>query len=172
MDSIEPGSAPNPEDTRPPSPDAIPFITIPAERTRYASFLRRFSAYLLDNLLLAAFTCFVTAATLGDLTEAFADFDNFLFVAKLVISLNTAAFVGYFTITTGISGQTLGKYLMGIEVCLDGGGQIGYARAFVRSLSYFVSGFFLYIGFLFALFSKKSQAFHDLISGTVVLEKN
>ncbi|MBF0633933.1 MAG: RDD family protein, partial [Nitrospinae bacterium] len=69
-------------------------------------------------------------------------------------------------------GMTAGKYLMGVRVACDNGGQLGYSRAFVRSLSYFVSGFFLYIGFLLALFSKKKQALHDMISGTVVLEND
>jgi uncharacterized RDD family membrane protein YckC len=172
MDTLPSGSAPHPEDIQAPSLDVIAFTPLPMERIRYAPFFRRFFAYFLDNLLLVAFTCFVTAATIGDITTALTDFDKLLFVAELAYGLNTAAFIGYFTITTGSSGQTVGKYLLGVKVSLDGGGEIGYARAFVRSLSYFVSGFFVYLGFLFAIFSKKSQAFHDLISGTVVLEKN
>lgn len=172
MDTIPSGPAPYPEDIHIQSPGFMAFTPLPIERIRYASFSRRFFAYFLDNLLVAAFTCLVTAVTLGDITTAFADYDKLLFVAELVYGLNTVAFIGYFTITTGGSSQTAGKYLMDIKVSLDGGGEIGYSRAFVRSLSYFVSGIFLYMGFLFALFSKKSQAFHDLISGTVVLEKN
>jgi uncharacterized RDD family membrane protein YckC len=172
MDTLPSAPAPHPEDIQAASPDVIAFTPLLMERIRYASFFRRFSAYFLDNLLVAAFTCFVTAATLGDITAAFADFDKLLFLAELVYGLHSAAFIGYFTITTGSSGQTVGKYLLGVKVILDGGGEIGYARAFVRSLSYFVSGFFVYLGFLSAIFSKKSQAVHDLISGTVVLEKN
>jgi uncharacterized RDD family membrane protein YckC len=170
MDTIPSGHAPHQEYVQVSPSD----ITVPApvERIRYASFFRRFSAYFLDNLLIAAFTCFVTAVTLGDITTAFSDFDRLLFLVELVYGLHSAAFLGYFTITTGSSGQTVGKHLMGIKVSLDNGGEIGYPRALVRSLGYFVSGFFVYLGFLFAIFSKKSQAFHDLISGTVVLEKN
>jgi uncharacterized RDD family membrane protein YckC len=172
MDTLPFGPASRPEDFPAPPLDVIAGAPLLMERIRYASFFRRFFAYFLDNLLIAAFTCFVTAATMGDITAALADYDNLFFVVELICGLNTAAFIGYFTIATGSSGQTVGKYLMGITVSLDGGGQIGYARAFVRSISYFVSGFLVYLGFLFAIFSKKSQALHDLISGTVVLEKN
>jgi uncharacterized RDD family membrane protein YckC len=164
--------APLPEDGFVPPADGFAFTPLPLEQIRYASFSKRLFAYFMDNLLIAAFTCLVTAATLGDTMTALADYDKLVFVAGLVYGLNTAAFIGYFTITTGASGLTMGKYLMGVQVTCDGGGQVGYAKAFVRSLGYFVSGFALYLGFLFALFSKKSQTFHDLISGTVVLEKN
>lgn len=144
----------------------------PLAPVRYASFFKRLFAYSLDNLLIGVFTFFVTAVTLGDAVTTLADFDNLFFVAWMVYGLNCAAFIGYFTITTGSSGVTAGKYLVGLKVSRDGGGDVGYARAFVRSLSYFVSGFIFYMGFLFALFSKKSQALHDMIADTVVLEKN
>lgn len=144
----------------------------PVEQIRYASFFRRLFAYLLDNLLIAAFTAFVTTVTLGEAVTDITDFENIFLVAQMVYGLNSAAFIGYFTITTGSSGQTAGKYLMGVRVSRDDGGDIGYGTAFVRSLSYFISGFILYLGFLSALFSKKSQALHDMIAGTVVLEKN
>lgn len=144
----------------------------PMEQIRYASFSRRLFAYFLDNMLIAAFTSFVTAVTLGEAVTELTDFEKLFFVAQMVYGLNSAAFIGYFTITTGSSGLTAGKYLMGVRVSRDDGGDVGYARAFVRSLSYFISGFIFYLGFLSALFSKKNQAVHDLIAGTVVLEKN
>lgn len=127
---------------------------------------------MLDNLLIGAFTCFVTAATLGDAMALLEDYDRIFFVAEMVYGLHSFAFIGYFTITTGSSGMTAGKYLMGVQVACDSGVQVGYARAFVRSLGYFASGFILYLGFLLALFSKKNQALHDFIAGTVVLEKD
>lgn len=156
----------------------IPPLSVPAsalpplEQIRYASFPRRLSAYFLDNMLIAAFTCFVTAVTLGESAPDLADFEKLFSVAQMVYALNSAAFIGYFTITTGSSGLTAGKYLMGVKVSRADGGDVGYARAFARSLSYFISGFILYLGFLSALFSKKNQALHDLIADTVVLEKN
>ncbi len=172
METAPSSSEPLHGDGSVPYPDVLPIAPPPLELARYASFFKRLFAYFLDNLLIAAFTCFVTTVTLGDAVAALADFDNIVFVAWLVYGLNSAAFIGYFTITTGSSGMTAGKYLMGINVRRDGGGEVGYARAFVRSLSYFVSGFVFYLGFLSALFSKKSQALHDLIADTVVLEKN
>lgn len=127
---------------------------------------------MLDNLLIAAFTCFVTAVTLGDAMTLLEDYDKLFFVVEMIYGLHSFAFIGYFTITTGGSGMTAGKYLMGVQVVCDNGGPVGYAKALVRSLGYFVSGFILYLGFLLALFSKKNQALHDFIAGTVVLEKD
>lgn len=172
MEPVPSGFAPLQEQTPALIPNAPAFIPPTLEKVRYASFSKRLLAYLLDNLLIAAFTTFATAATLGDVMALLEDYDKLFFVAEMIYGLHSFAFIGYFTITTGSSGVTAGKYLMGVRVACDDGGQVGYARAFVRSLSYFVSGFFLYIGFLLALFSKKNQALHDIISGTVVLEKN
>ncbi|MBF0291917.1 MAG: RDD family protein [Nitrospinae bacterium] len=172
MEPVPSGFAPLQGQTPAPIPDAPAFIPLIPEKVRYASFSKRLFAYLLDNLLIAAFITFVTAATLGDAMTLLEDYDKLFFVAEMIYGLHSFAFIGYFTITTGSSGMTAGKYLMGVRVACDNGGQLGYSRAFVRSLSYFVSGFFLYIGFLLALFSKKKQALHDMISGTVVLEND
>lgn len=163
-----------PEDSYPAVAEPLPPIPPlpPEDCVKYASFLKRFLAYALDNLLIAAVTGVMMATSTAVTGIQIGEIDEALVLAWLVYGLNSAIFVGYFTLTTGRSGVTAGKYLMGIKVERDGGGDIGYSRAFVRSVGYFISGLFLYIGFLFALFSKKSQTFHDLIAGTVVLEKN
>lgn len=81
-------------------------------------------------------------------------------------------FIGYFTLSQGLSGQTFGKYLLGIQVVMADGAPISIGRALARTIGYYISGLFLYAGFIISLFDKRRQTFHDKIAGTVVVEKN
>ncbi len=75
----------------------------------------------------------------------------------------------YFTFWTGCSGQTLGKWALGLRVT-DRLGlyPIGYSRAFVRTLGYPLSLVFMGIGFLWIIEDRENRSWHDLISGTRV----
>jgi len=46
---------------------------------------------------------------------------------------------------------------------------MSYGIAFLRWVSYFISALPLYIGFVWAAFDGKKQAWHDKIAGTVVI---
>jgi uncharacterized RDD family membrane protein YckC len=44
--------------------------------------------------------------------------------------------------------------------------------AFVRSLFTFLSGYVLFLGFLWALWEKDRRGWHDQLAGTIVIPKN
>lgn len=70
------------------------------------------------------------------------------------------------------TGQTPGKKLLGLHVVNCQTGQIpGFGKMFVREIvGRFISGLFLGIGYIWAIFDKNSQAWHDKIAGTVVVK--
>ena len=70
-------------------------------------------------------------------------------------------------------GMTLGKWLMG-EMVVEklSGNYPGFWRMILREvIGKFVSGMLLGLGFLWAIWDKDNQAWHDKIAGTVVVRK-
>lgn len=64
---------------------------------------------------------------------------------------------------------TLGKQLMGIQVADLSGNRISFKTALIRFFMKFVSSAILFIGHLFAFFTERKQALHDLVADTVVI---
>jgi uncharacterized RDD family membrane protein YckC len=77
----------------------------------------------------------------------------------------------YFTAFIGAErGQTLGQMALGIRVLgLDNGASIGYGRAFLRWLVSLVSGIVLLLGYLWMLWDKEKQCWHDKAANDVVV---
>jgi uncharacterized RDD family membrane protein YckC len=68
------------------------------------------------------------------------------------------------------AGQTVGKHALGIRVIdFSTGGPIGYGKATLRYVGRFISGFFCYLGYLWMLWDKEKQAWHDKIANDVVV---
>jgi uncharacterized RDD family membrane protein YckC len=72
------------------------------------------------------------------------------------------AYLGY---GWGLNGRTLGQILLGLRVVRKDGSDVSFPRGFVRSLLYLI----LPIGFVWALFSRRSASLQDLWLGTVVV---
>jgi uncharacterized RDD family membrane protein YckC len=124
-----------------------------------SGFWRRFVAALLDSIILG-----VVGGILG---------------AVLSSNDNSATLVGvllgiaYYTYFEGSTGQTLGKKALGIRVIsLEGGGSIGYGRAFIRYIGRIVSGIVLLLGYLWMLWDKEKQTWHDKFAGSVVVPES
>jgi uncharacterized RDD family membrane protein YckC len=122
-----------------------------------AGFWRRFAAAFIDGL--------VIAIPINVLVAAFPD----AIVALNALSVLVQAV--YFTLLEGgRSGQTLGKQALGIRVAdLQGGGPIGPGRAFVRYLGRYVSAIVLLLGYLWMLWDREKQTWHDKMAGAVVV---
>ena len=130
-----------------------------------AGFFRRFAAFAIDWLVLSILAdIFRFVYTFGS------DADPGMMQIDVAMALSTIIFLLYFTLFIGEGGQTLGKMLLGIKVQSMDGSSLGYRRAFLRSLGYVVSIFFMtFLGFLWALWDKEKQAWHDKIAGTEVI---
>jgi uncharacterized RDD family membrane protein YckC len=69
-------------------------------------------------------------------------------------------------------GLTPGKLLLGLQVVKSQTGDIpGFGTMFVREIfGRFLSGLIFGLGYLWALFDKNAQAWHDKLAGTVVIK--
>jgi uncharacterized RDD family membrane protein YckC len=67
-------------------------------------------------------------------------------------------------------GATIGKKLMGLRVVRKDGQPLGLVRSVLRAGGYLLSQPFFNWGFLVALAHPETRAFHDLISGSLVVE--
>jgi len=153
-----------------PGPGAAvpPGITGPAADVpaiRPAGFFRRAFAFFIDWLLLSVVgdILHVVYSVGSGKGEAAMNFNTLLVISTVIALL-------YFTFFIGDGGQTLGKKLVGIRVILTDGKSVSYDRAFTRSLGYFLSAFFgTFLGFLWALWDRRNQTWHDKIAGTIVV---
>jgi uncharacterized RDD family membrane protein YckC len=120
-----------------------------------AGFWARFAALLVDSLVL--FAVYIAAyLILGD-----------SLAALLSIAL-PFAYYGYFE--GSASGQTLGKRALSIRVIdFNTGGPIGFGRGLLRYLGKIISGIPFALGYLWMLWDREKQTWHDKIATTVVV---
>ena len=138
---------------------------VPASEIRAASgpsgpragFWQRFGAYLIDVLILAV-PSIIVIVLLGN-TGA----------ANAITTLITIAYFVYFE--GGATGQTIGKRALNIRVFdfRGGDGPIGYGRALVRMIVRYVSGIVILLGYLWMLWDREKQTWHDKAAGSVVV---
>ena len=122
-----------------------------------AGFGRRLVAYLIDSVLIAIVYLigFVISDALG-------------YVLSIVGGL---AYLTYFE--GSASGQTIGKKALGIRVIdFQTGGSIGYGRAFIRWLGRIISGIPCALGYLWMLWDKEKQTWHDKLATSVVVPES
>jgi uncharacterized RDD family membrane protein YckC len=99
------------------------------------------------------------------------------FVLSLIIGRSLSQLLGlvlavaYFAYFEGQpAGQTLGKRVMGIRtIDFNTGGSIDTSRAAIRGVVRVVSGLACGLGFIWALFNKEKQTWHDMAAQTVVV---
>jgi uncharacterized RDD family membrane protein YckC len=124
-----------------------------SETPRYAGFLQRFAAFIIDVILLSVATGILAAVTFGSWALAWM-FLPWVYEAVMVSSTRQA---------------TLGKMALGLIVTDMNGNRVSFGRATGRHFAKYVSAFILFIGFIMAAFTEKKQAFHDLMVQTLVM---
>jgi uncharacterized RDD family membrane protein YckC len=120
-----------------------------------AGFWRRFAASLIDGIIVGIVYA-ILVAIIGR---------SAAYGLSLLVSL------AYFTYFEGSeNGQTLGKMALGIRVIdFGGGGSIGYGRAFIRWIGRIVSSLPFLLGYLWMLWDKERQTWHDKFANAVVV---
>ncbi len=78
--------------------------------------------------------------------------------------------VYYWYFWTRQDGQTLGKKLMNIRVIKADGGPLSDSDAILRYIGYYINSFVIGIGWIWALFDKDRQGWHDKIASTYVVK--
>ncbi len=131
---------------------------------RYAGFTRRGVAMGIDCVIIATFLYLTWQAVLG-----FAG-DGGLILYFYLACYSFGFPFAYFVYFHAAGGQTPGKMALGVRVVAQTGAGAGAVRSVFRALGYSFSFAFFAAGFLWALFDRRGQAWHDKIAGTVVLE--
>ena len=120
-----------------------------------AGFWRRFGGALLDGILVGIVGA-ILAAIVGGNSRAY---------MSLIIGAAYATFM-----IGSARGQTVGQMAVGIRVIdFNTGGSIGYGRAFIRWLVSIVSAIAILIGYLWMLWDKEKQCWHDKAANDVVV---
>jgi uncharacterized RDD family membrane protein YckC len=132
-------------------------VTATVQAGQRASFGRRLAAYLVDGVILGVLYGILYAA-IGQ------------GAAYGITALVGLAYFSYFEGSP--AGQTPGKRLLGIRVYDFRGGTtdgIGYGRGVVRTIGRYVSGLVCALGYLWMLWDKEKQTWHDKLASTVVV---
>ena len=162
-------SAPAPEDRSAGKPAAETAL-------RYAGFWRRFLAFLLDFIVtsLIGFAAnSVMRVSAGLSTTPVWDYPpGASFLYKILESLvGIVIYWVYFAALESSTQQaTLGKMAIGIRVTDINGRRISFGRATGRHFGKIVSAILLLVGFVMAAFTRRKQALHDLMAGTLVVK--
>jgi uncharacterized RDD family membrane protein YckC len=136
----------------------------------YASFGRRFLAYLIDYFLMFAIgiAMLLVAAPLMVSAENEKASLTYQIVLNIVsVALSVAYYAG---MESSASQATLGKMAMGLKVTDLYGRRISLGRAVGRLFGKVISGLIFLIGFLMVIWTEKKQGLHDMMAGTLVLE--
>jgi uncharacterized RDD family membrane protein YckC len=99
----------------------------------------------------------------------FTDSGAFTLTDLLLLSVETALNIVYFTALTGRYGRTLGKKLFRLRVVMADVSPVSYWRALGRSMAYYVSMLPFMLGFIVAASNREKRALHDQICGTRVI---
>lgn len=150
-------------------------------RVRVATFPRRLLAAAIDLALLVALTggvTFVVAVAFGVPLPRWRELGPDLLVAGFLdrnpVAVGAAGlFLGiaglYQVYFGGVSGQTLGKKLLGLRIISVKGQLPGPARGALRLMAMALSLAPAGLGWLWALFDREHRALHDHLAGTYVI---
>lgn len=96
--------------------------------------------------------------------------EKFFHHAVFNIFLTYCIMMFYYCYTAYRLQASVGKWLFGYKICNIYGQPAEVKQIFRRSLFYIVSALPCGLGFLWPLVSKKGQAFHDIMAGTVIVQ--
>lgn len=158
----------------------------------YASIGKRFIAMLIDGVITylisngisyaVGFAFQSSSTAMPDINALQADPENISLwlqqftplIDLLVIDLLLTVLVIwlYYAIFESSGMQaTPGKMVMGMKITDIDGDPIGFGMATGRYLGKLISGFLFGFPYIIALFTSKKQAMHDLLAGTIVINK-
>ena len=140
-------------------------------RMVYAGFLSRVGALILDSVFLALITL-IPAFGIGIASVMIFGPDAGANVAGAIGNL-FGLIVGvtyYVGLETSAKQATWGKQIVGIKVTDLNGRRITVGRSLGRYFAKVLSGCTI-IGWFLPLFTEKKQALHDIVAGTLVLDR-
>jgi uncharacterized RDD family membrane protein YckC len=147
----------------------------------YGGFWTRFAAYMIDGLVVSAFTVPLSVVNqliiirfMPDSDAKLRDFQSvmgpFVTIEAAFVFLALLISLGYETICVGRFGTTLGKRIFKLRVVRSDFSKVSYARAALRYFGKILSGSLLYIGFIMAGADSEKRTLHDHMVDTRVIK--
>jgi uncharacterized RDD family membrane protein YckC len=121
---------------------------------QYTGFFKRAIAAIIDTVLLTV----VLSLILGE---------NESLISSIIYFV---VWFGYFVFMVGKYGATIGKMVMKIKIVKENGKKVNYTDSFVRELTSYLSFIVLCLGYLWVIWDKRKQGWHDKIAKTVVVK--
>ena len=143
----------------------------PQVYVQFAGFWRRFVAAFIDAIVLSVLIVVIGLAVAIAIGTYFAPQNDMAVRNGWAV---TAIAIGwlYFALMESSSHQgTLGKLALSIFVTDDTGEPIGFQKASGRVFAKTISGMLVFVGFVMAAFTRRKQALHDLMVGTLVVRR-
>lgn len=138
------------------------------DRGMYAGFWRRVAAFIIDMIVIYA-----VAIAIGiGLGASGALVDSPALGALVNIGSVVLNWLYYALQESSDAQATLGKRALGIKVLDEYGEKIGFGRATGRYFAKIPSSLILGVGFLMAGFTQRKQALHDMMAGTLVVQRS
>jgi uncharacterized RDD family membrane protein YckC len=160
-------------------PAQPPGVVVPGT-VPYAGFWRRFVAMFLDGLILTFVTFplqwFLHAPVFGWVNADTLSLEEMMAIisasiASIVMS-GLCAWLYFALLESSKLQGTLGKAALNIRVTDLDGRRISFGRATGRHFGKWLSGLTLLIGYLIQPFTRRRQALHDLLAGTLVVRRD
>jgi uncharacterized RDD family membrane protein YckC len=144
---------------------STPAYVVPTHLT-LTGVIPRFVAFTVDWVIVLSvdWAIFLTyhIATQRPLGEWEALFFQWLYVIM---------WMGYNIVMINMSGQTFGKKLLGIKVVGEDGKKLTLLQTIAReTIGRFLSTVFFEIGYLWMIFDKNRQTWHDMLAKTIVIK--
>ncbi len=119
-------------------------------------FGRRLVAYLIDFAVVSLLFAFLVAAGMKEIPD---------FLAQTVMALY------FITLWVFWKGRTVGKKIMKIKIVTIEGKPLTPGKAILRYVGYILSSLGVFLGFLWIIWDKKNQGWHDKIAKTLVVKE-
>jgi uncharacterized RDD family membrane protein YckC len=134
----------------------------------YAGVASRTAAYVVDGTL--SFVLFTAGvAALNYIVNLVFEGDPWDDASPLwAVALAVWTF-SYYWYCWGMAGKTPGAALLGIRVVRRDGSNLGFRRAFVRTLVFPISLAMFGLGMLGAVFGRERRTWHDIAAGSTVV---
>lgn len=166
---------PTPADSsvyRPPNAELIDYSGAEGDVV-FAGFIRRWAALFLDSLILGIplmAAAFAIAIPFG-IAESDSAATGSVMQGAYYLLYIVAAPLYYAGMESSRFQATLGKQALGIKVTDDNGVRLSFGHALGRWFAAALSYLTLYIGFLMAAFTERKRALHDIVAGTLVVDR-
>jgi uncharacterized RDD family membrane protein YckC len=143
------------------------YVTLVGLGTRFVGY------FIIDGIVVFGFSSalavIIGAAILSNETGYSEAEEKSTYVAVWYLTYIVVATI-YF-LTSNMVGCSIGKLILGIRIVREDGTRPGVGWGIVRTFGLFLSSLFFGLPYLFALTNERSQAPHDMLAGTLVIEK-